>query len=86
LTEAGVDYFIIQTMIDIQEMRAALLAAKQYGRVPVICQMTFESSGRTVTGTDPTTAAVTLESIGADMIGANCSLGPDQLLPVIEKW
>ncbi|MHC1759842.1 MAG: homocysteine S-methyltransferase family protein [Negativicutes bacterium] len=85
LTEAGVDYFIIQTMIDIQEMRAALLAAKQYGRVPVICQMTFESSGRTVTGTDPTTAAVTLESLGADMIGANCSLGPDQLLPVIEK-
>jgi 5-methyltetrahydrofolate--homocysteine methyltransferase len=85
LTEAGVDYFIIQTMIDIQEMRAALLAAKQYGRAPVICQMTFEASGRTVTGTDPTTAAVTLESLGADMIGANCSLGPDQLLPVIEK-
>jgi 5-methyltetrahydrofolate--homocysteine methyltransferase len=85
LTEAGVDYFIIQTMIDIQEMRAALLAAKQYGRAPVICQMTFEASGRTVTGTDPATAAVTLESLGADMIGANCSLGPDQLLPVIEK-
>ena len=85
LSEAGVDYFIIQTMIDIQEMRAALLAAKQFGRVPVICQMTFETSGRTVTGTDPTTAAVTLESLGADMIGANCSLGPDQLLPIIEK-
>lgn len=85
LTEAGVDYFIIQTMIDIQEMRAALLAAKQYGRVPVVCQMTFEASGRTVTGTDPTTAAITLESLGADMIGANCSLGPDQLLPVVEK-
>lgn len=85
LTEAGVDYFIIQTMIDIQEMRAALLAVKQYGRVPVICQMTFEASGRTVTGTDPTTAAVTLEALGADMIGANCSLGPDQLLSVIEK-
>ena len=85
LTEAGVDYFILQTMIDIQEMRAALLAAKQYGRVPVVCQMTFEASGRTVTGTDPATAAVTLEALGADMIGANCSLGPDQLLPIIEK-
>jgi 5-methyltetrahydrofolate--homocysteine methyltransferase len=85
LTEAGVDYFILQTMIDIQEMRAALLAAKQYGRVPVVCQMTFEASGRTVTGTDPATAAVTLESLGADMVGANCSLGPDQLLPLIEK-
>ena len=85
LCEAGVDYFIIQTMIDIQEMRAALLAVKQYAKVPVICQMTFEASGRTVTGTDPTTAAVTLEALGADMIGANCSMGPDQLLPIIEK-
>ena len=85
LAEAGVDYFILQTMIDIQEMRAALLAAKQYGRVPVVCQMTFEASGRTVTGTDPATAAVTLESLGADMVGANCSLGPDQLLPLVEK-
>ena len=85
LSEAGVDYFIIQTMIDIQEMRAALLAAKQFGRVPVICQMTFEASGRTVTGTDPATAAVTLASLGADQIGANCSLGPEQLLPLIEK-
>ena len=85
LTEAGVDYFIIQTMIDIQEMRAALLAARQYGKVPVICQMTFEASGRTVTGTDPATAAITLEALGADMVGANCSLGPDQLLPIVEK-
>ena len=85
LTEAGVDYFIIQTMIDIQEMRAALLAAKRFGKVPVVCQMTFEASGRTVTGTDPATAAVTLEALGADMLGANCSLGPDQLLPLIAK-
>ena len=85
LTGAGVDYFIIQTMIDIQEMRAALLAAKRYGRVPVVCQMTFETSGRTVTGTDPGTAAITMASLGADMIGANCSLGPEQLLPLVEK-
>ena len=85
LTEAGVDYFIIQTMIDIQEMRAAVLAVKQYGRAPVVCQMTFEASGRTVTGTDPTTAAITLASLGADMLGANCSLGPEQLLPIVEK-
>jgi 5-methyltetrahydrofolate--homocysteine methyltransferase len=85
LTEAGVDYFIIQTMIDIQEMRAALLAVKQYGKAPVVCQMTFEASGRTVTGTDPATAAITLESLGADAVGANCSLGPEQLLPIVEK-
>lgn len=85
LAEAGVDYFIIQTMIDIQEMRAALLAAKQFGKVPVVCQMTFETSGRTVTGTDPGTAAITLASLGADMLGANCSLGPEQLLPLVDK-
>jgi 5-methyltetrahydrofolate--homocysteine methyltransferase len=85
LAEAGVDYFIIQTMIDIQEMRAALLAIKQFSRLPAICQMTFEASGRTVTGTDPATAAVILESLGADAIGANCSLGPEQLMPIVEK-
>ena len=85
LTEAGVDYFILQTMIDIQEVRAALLAAKQYGKAPVVCQMTFETSGRTVTGTDPATAAITLASLGADALGANCSLGPEQLLPLVEK-
>lgn len=85
LNEAGVDYFILQTMIDIQEVRAALLAAKQYGKAPVVCQMTFEASGRTVTGTDPATAAVTLASLGADALGANCSLGPEQLLPLVEE-
>ena len=85
LTEAGVDYFILQTMIDIQEVRAALLAARQFGNAPIVCQMTFEASGRTVTGTDPTTAAVTLAALGADALGANCSLGPEQLLPLVEK-
>ncbi|SDE77288.1 homocysteine S-methyltransferase family protein [Sporomusa acidovorans] len=84
LDEAGVDYIIIETIIDIQEMRAALLAAKAATRHPIICQLSFDADGRTVTGTDPRTAAITLESLGADIIGANCSLGPAQLLPVIE--
>ena len=83
LAEAGVDYILIETSIDIQEMRAALLAAKTATSLPVICQMSYSDDGRTVTGTDPQTAAITLEAMGADIIGANCSLGPEQLLPII---
>lgn len=86
LDEAGTDMFILETIIDIQEMRAALLAAKAVcSHKPVICQLSFGPDGRTVTGTDPATAAITLEALGADVIGANCSLGPAQLLPVIEQ-
>jgi 5-methyltetrahydrofolate--homocysteine methyltransferase len=84
LDQAGVDYIIIETIIDIQEMRAALLAAKTATCRPVICQLSFDADGRTVTGTDARTAAVTLAALGASVIGANCSLGPAQLLPVIE--
>ena len=85
LADAGVDYILIETIIDIQEMRAALLAAKSVCNKPVICQLSFSSDGRTVTGTDPQTAAITLSAMGADIIGANCSLGPAQLLPLIEE-
>lgn len=83
LAEAEVDYILIETSIDMQEMRAALLAAKTATNLPVICQMSYSNDGRTVTGTDPQTAAITLEAMGADIIGANCSLGPEQLLPII---
>jgi 5-methyltetrahydrofolate--homocysteine methyltransferase len=85
LDAAGVDMILIETIIDIQEMRAALLAAKQATAKPVLCQLSFNADGRTVTGTDAQTAAITLEALGADIIGANCSLGPAQLLPVIEQ-
>jgi len=84
LAEAGADYLLIETSIDIQEMRAALLASKAAARIPVICQMSYSEDGRTVTGTDPQTAAITLEALGADIIGANCSLGPEQLIPIVE--
>jgi len=85
LHQAGVDMILIETIIDIQEMRAALLAAKAVTNKPIICQMSFEADGRTVTGTDPVTAAIILEAMGADIIGANCSLGPAQLLTIVEK-
>ncbi len=86
LEAAGVDMIIIETIIDIQEMRAALLAAKAAGSKPVVCQLSFGADGRTLTGTDPRTAAVILEAMGADVIGANCSLGPAQLLPVVAEF
>ncbi|MDR3589272.1 MAG: homocysteine S-methyltransferase family protein, partial [Negativicutes bacterium] len=85
LAGAGVDMIIIETIIDIQEMRAALSAAKAATGKPVICQLSFGADGRTLTGTDPRTAAVVLEAMGADVIGANCSLGPAQLVPVIAE-
>jgi 5-methyltetrahydrofolate--homocysteine methyltransferase len=85
LAKAGVDFIIIETMIDIQEMRAALLAAKAATKRPVICQLSYGADGRTLTGTDPKTAAIILEAMGASIIGANCSLGPAQMLPIIEE-
>lgn len=85
LHQANVDMILIETIIDIQEMRAALLAAKAATDKPIICQMSFGADGRTVTGTDPVTAAIILEAMGADVIGANCSLGPSQLLDVVKK-
>ena len=85
LAAAGVDYILLETIIDIQEMRAGLLAAKSVCDLPVICQMTFEEDGRTVTGTDIVTMAKILEPLGASVLGVNCSLGPAQLLPLIEQ-
>ncbi len=83
LADAGADYLIIETCIDIQEMRAALLAAKEVTDIPVICQLSYSEDGRTVTGTDPQSAAIILDAMGADIIGVNCSLGPEQLVPVV---
>ncbi|HMM22592.1 MAG TPA: homocysteine S-methyltransferase family protein [Selenomonadales bacterium] len=83
LAGGGADLIIIETIIDIQEMRAALLAAKAASSLPVICQLSFGADGRTVTGTDPRTAAIVLEAMGADIVGANCSLGPAQLVDIV---
>lgn len=83
--EAGADLIIIETMVDLQETRAALLAVKENTNLPVICSLTFDERMRTLTGSDPITIATVLEGMGADVIGANCSGGPDQLLPVIEQ-
>lgn len=80
LADAGADALIIETIIDIQEMKAALIAAKTATKLPVICQMSYEADGRSITGTDPKAAVILLDAMGADIIGANCSVGPDKLL------
>lgn len=83
LVGAGVDLLIIETMMSLQEARAAVIAAKEVCSLPVMVTMTFESDGRTLYGTDAQTAAVVLESLGADAVGANCSTGPDKMVDII---
>ncbi len=84
LKNAGCDCLVIETMTDLQEMRAAIIGSKKTG-LPVIASMTFEKELRTVTGTDPRTAAIVMQSLGADVIGANCSDGPKELLAVARE-
>ncbi|MDD4188739.1 MAG: homocysteine S-methyltransferase family protein [Eubacteriales bacterium] len=85
LLEGGVDFFVIETMIDIREARAALLAVKESCSLPVCVSMTFSDNGKTLTGTDPMTAVITLQSLGADVVGCNCSTGPRQMIRIIEE-
>ena len=82
--KAGAHLISIETMTDIGEMRAALIAARQHTRLPIIAHMTLENGGRTMMGTDPLTALIILEALQPLAIGANCSGGARELLPVIE--
>lgn len=81
--KAGADLISIETMTDVGEARIALIAARQNTRIPVIAHLSFESNGRTMMGTDPVTALLTLEALQPLAIGANCSGGAKELLPVI---
>lgn len=85
VVDAGADIINFETFNDMAEMRAALIAAKENTDLPVICSMAFESNGRTLMGTDPRTAAVVLKSMGADMIGVNCSVGPENMIDLVRK-
>lgn len=79
------DLIVLETMTDLAEIKAALLAAKENSSLPVICTMTFEENGRTFTGCGVPSMALTLQGLGADAIGVNCSLGPDQLVGVVKE-
>ncbi len=83
LLAGGVDGFVIETMMDLQEARAALIAVRETCDLPVMVSMTFGTDGRTLTGSDPLSALVTLQSLGADAVGCNCSTGPQDMARVI---
>ncbi|MCP4481488.1 MAG: dihydropteroate synthase [bacterium] len=84
--EAKPDVIILETMIDIQEARIALLALKDISEdIPVIVSMTYENGERTTTGTPPEVAAAIFDRMGVDIIGANCSVGPDLMVDVVQK-
>lgn len=80
---AGIDLFIVETMMSLQECRAALLAIKESCSLPVIVSLSFNEDGRTLYGTDPATAVLVLENMGADAVGANCSTGPGKMREVL---
>ena len=83
LLAGGADLLVVETMMDIQEARAALIAAREITGLFTIVTMTFEKDGRTLNGTDPVTALVTLQSLGADAVGCNCSTGPEDMMRFI---
>lgn len=82
--KAGADLIVIETMMSLQETRAAAIAAMEVSSLPVMATLTFESDGRTLFGSDAKSAAITLSHLHVDAIGANCSTGPDQMCKIIE--
>lgn len=83
-TKAGVDLLLVETQTDLLEAKCAVLACKENSDLPVIATMSYEDSGRTFTGTDPVSMAVTLEGLGVSVLGMNCSFGTDQMEPLVQ--
>lgn len=81
--DAGCDLLVLETFTDLLEMKAAVLAAKEACRLPIVATMSFGENGRTMMGVTPAAAARTLCGLGASVLGVNCSVGPDLLLPVV---
>lgn len=85
LASAGADLLIAETMMDLRELKAVLIAAREACALPVVAMMTFEGSGATLLGTTPESFGVTASAMGADAVGMNCSLGPEAMFPLIER-
>ena len=86
---AGADIIVIETMTDLMETKAAILAAKENSDLQVMCTMTFEDNKRTFTGCSVSAMCLTVQGLGVDALGVNCSLGPKELIPIVEeisKW
>ena len=85
LAKAGVDLFVVETMMSLQECRAAVLAIQEVCDLPIMVSLTYNEDGRTLYGTDPATATVVLQSLGVDAIGINCSTGPEEMITPVVK-
>lgn len=86
VADGGVDIISLETFTDIAELRIALLAAKENCSLPVICSVSYEQNGRTLMGTEPAVCAIILNSMGADLIGTNCSFGAEHMMKVAEAY
>ena len=84
LVAGGADLIFVETQFDLAEARAAVVAARQECDLPVMVSMTFEQ-GVSLTGSSPAIFAETMQNLGVDVVGVNCSLGPDQMLPVVRE-
>ncbi|MCF0126982.1 MAG: homocysteine S-methyltransferase family protein, partial [Pseudobutyrivibrio sp.] len=86
IMEEGADLFVVETMMSLQECRAAVIAIKEtYPDMPVMVSLTFNEDGKTLYGTTPDTAMIVLESLGVDVVGLNCSTGPMDMIPLVQK-
>lgn len=85
LVEGGCDLFLIETMADLQEAKAAVIGARMAANLPVICTMTFDIQERTLAGADPETVVTVLEAMEVDVVGANCGVGPDLMISIIKR-
>ncbi len=83
LYDAGVDLFVVETMMSLQETRACVLAIRDVCDLPVLASLTFEKDGRTLYGTPPEAAVVVLQSLGVDAVGLNCSTGPEDMVETV---
>ncbi len=83
MLQAGIDLFIVETMMSLQECRAAVLAIKETCDLPIMVTLSFQEDNRTLYGTDPLTAAIVLEKLGVDAVGVNCSTGPEKMCEII---
>jgi len=84
LEEAGVDLYVVETMMSLQECRAAVFAIKECSDKAIMVSLTLEENGRTLFGTDAATAVIVLQSLGVDAVGLNCSTGPDKMAEQVE--
>ena len=85
ICDAGADLFVVETMMSLQECRAAVIAIREVCDLPIMVSLTYNEDGRTLYGTDPATAVIVLQSLGADAVGLNCSTGPEAMLAPVAQ-